>query len=162
MKRLLVEVGTPSQPGGFYYWNTDEDRMQRYAWNNPTLKSRTLSPVSTVEYKARDGIPIEAVLTLPRGRQHKNLPLIVMPHGGPNARDSESYDWWVQFLAEQGYVVIQPNYRGSTGYGKSFYELGKGEWGAKMQDDLVDAIGWLAGQGVIDPKRVCIVGASYG
>jgi dipeptidyl aminopeptidase/acylaminoacyl peptidase len=162
MKRLLVEVGTPSQAGGFYYWNTDEDRMQRYAWNNPTLKSRALSPVSTVEYKARDGVPIEAVLTLPRGRKHKNLPLIVMPHGGPNARDSESYDWWVQFLAEQGYVVIQPNYRGSTGYGTDFYELGKGEWGGKMQDDLVDAIGWLAGQGVIDPKRVCIVGASYG
>jgi len=102
------------------------------------------------------------VLTLPRGRQHKNLPLIVMPHGGPNARDSESYDWWVQFLAEQGYVVIQPNYRGSTGYGTDFYELGKGEWGGKMQDDLVDSIGWLAGQGVVDPKRVCIVGASYG
>ena len=161
-KRLLVEVGMPSQAGGLYYWNTDQESMQRIGWNNSTLKSRALSPVSTVEYKARDGVPIEAVLTLPRGRQHKNLPLIVMPHGGPNARDSESYDWWAQFLAEQGYVVIQPNYRGSTGYGKSFYELGKGEWGGKMQDDLVDAIGWLAGQGVIDPKRVCIVGASYG
>jgi dipeptidyl aminopeptidase/acylaminoacyl peptidase len=161
-KRLLVEVGMPSQAGGLYYWNTDQESMQRIGWNNPTLKSRALSPVSTVEYKARDGVPIEAVLTLPRGRQHKDLPLIVMPHGGPNARDSESYDWWVQFLAEQGYAVIQPNYRGSTGYGKSFYELGKGEWGGKMQDDLIDAVGWLAGQGIVDPKRACIVGASYG
>ena len=162
MKRLLVEVGTPSQAGGLYYWNTDEDRMQRYAWKNATLKNRTLSPVSTVEYKARDGVPIEAVLTLPRGRVHKNLPLIMMPHGGPNARDSESYDWWVQFLAEQGYAVMQPNYRGSTGYGNAFYELGKGEWGGKMQDDLIDGVDWLAKQGIVDAKRVCIVGASYG
>jgi len=160
--RLLVEVGTPSQAGALYYWDTSKESMQRIGWNNFALQNRTLSPVSTVEYKARDGTPIEAVVTLPRGRQHKGLPLIVMPHGGPEARDSEAYDWWVQFLAEQGYVVIQPNYRGSTGYGKSFYELGKGEWGGKMQDDLVDAIGWLAGQGIIDPKRVCIVGASYG
>ena len=85
-----------------------------------------------------NGTPIEAVVTLPRGRQHKNLPLIVMPHGGPEARDSEAYDWWVQFLAEQGYAVIQPNYRGSSGYGKAFTDLGKGEWGLKMQDDLID------------------------
>jgi dipeptidyl aminopeptidase/acylaminoacyl peptidase len=136
--------------------------MQRIGWNNFALQNRTLSPVSTVEYKARDGTPIEAVVTLPRGRQHRGLPLIVMPHGGPEARDSEAYDWCVQFLAEQGYAVIQPNYRGSSGYGKAFTDLGKGEWGLKMQDDLIDGIEWLAKQGVVDPKRVCVVGASYG
>ena len=161
-KKLLVEVGTPSQAGGLYYWNTDGAQMDRIGWNNSTLKSRTLSPVSTVEYKARDGTSIEAVLTLPRGRDPKNLALIVMPHGGPGVRDSESYDWWAQFLAEQGYAVVQPNYRGSTGYGKAFYELGKGEWGRKMQDDLLDSITYLAKQGTVDPKRVCIVGGSYG
>ena len=161
-KKLLVEVGGPSQAGGLYYWNTAGARMDYIAWNNAVLKNRVLSPVSTVEYKARDGTEIEAVLTLPRGRPAKALPLIVMPHGGPGARDSEEYDWWVQFLAEQGYAVIQPNYRGSTGYGKAFYDLGKGEWGLKMQDDLVDAIGWAASQGIADPKRTCIVGASYG
>jgi dipeptidyl aminopeptidase/acylaminoacyl peptidase len=136
--------------------------MDRVAWNNTTLKSRTLSPVSTVEYKARDGTAIEAVLTMPRGRPTKGLPLIVMPHGGPGARDSEEFDWWAQYLAELGYAVIQPNYRGSTGYGKAFHDLGKGEWGLKMQDDLIDAISWAAAQGIADPKRVCIVGASYG
>jgi len=161
-KKILVEVGTPSQAGGLYYWNTDGARMDRIAWNNTTLKSRTLSSVSTIEYKARDGISIEAVLTLPRGRPAKALPLIVMPHGGPGARDSERFDWWVQYLAELGYAVIQPNYRGSTGYGKAFYDRGKGEWGLKMQDDLIDAIGWATAQGIADPKRVCIVGASYG
>ena len=160
--RLLVEVGTPSQAGALYYWDTSNESMQRIGWNNFALQNRTLSPVSTVEYKARDGTPIEAVVTLPRERQHKGLPLIVMPHGGPEARDSEAYDWWVQFLAEQGYAVIQPNYRGSSGYGKAFTDLGKGEWGLKMQDDLIDGIEWLAKQGVVDPKRVCVVGASYG
>ena len=161
-KKLLLEIGEPSQPGALYYWNTEGDRMERIAWNNKVLKNRKLSPVSTIQYKARDGTPIEAVLTLPRGRTHKNLPLIVMPHGGPSTRDSESFDFWAQFLAEQGYAVVQPNYRGSTGYGKAFYDLGKGQWGLKMQDDLVDAIGWASAQGLVDPKRVCIAGASYG
>lgn len=161
-KKLLVEVGEPSQPGALYFWDTDEATMHLIAWYSPTLKGRRLSPVSTVEYAARDGTPIEAVLTLPRGREARGLPLIVMPHGGPGARDVEEYDWWAQFLAEQGYAVIQPNYRGSTGYGKSFYELGKGQWGLKMQDDLLDAITYLAGQGIADRKRVCIIGGSYG
>ena len=161
-KKILVDVGTPAQAGGLYYWNTDGVRMDRVAWNNTTLRNRTLSPVSTVEYKARDGTAIEAVLTMPRGRPTKGLPLIVMPHGGPGARDSEEFDWWAQYLAELGYAVIQPNYRGSTGYGKAFHDLGKGEWGLKMQDDLIDAISWAAAQGIADPKRVCIVGASYG
>jgi dipeptidyl aminopeptidase/acylaminoacyl peptidase len=161
-KKLLVEVGNPSQAGALYYWDTDDAAMQYLGWYNDVLKDRSLSPVSTVQYKARDGTEIEAVLTLPRGREAKALPLIVMPHGGPGARDDEEYDWWVQFLAEQGYAVIQPNYRGSTGYGKDFHDLGKGEWGLKMQDDLLDAIGFLGKQGVVDPKRVCIVGASYG
>jgi dipeptidyl aminopeptidase/acylaminoacyl peptidase len=136
--------------------------MQRIGWYNSTLKSRSLSPVKTVEYKARDGTTIEAVLTLPRGQEAKNLPLIVMPHGGPGSRDSEAYDWWAQFLAEQGYAVIQPNYRGSTGYGNAFKEMGEGQWGLKMQDDLLDAIDWTAQEGIADPKRVCIVGGSYG
>jgi dipeptidyl aminopeptidase/acylaminoacyl peptidase len=161
-KKLLVHFGIPSTPGALYYWDTAGAEMQRIGWSSDTLKNRDLSPVSTIDYRARDGTEIEAVLTLPRGREPKKLPLIVMPHGGPAARDSEEYDWWVQFLAEQGYAVIQPNYRGSTGYGKAFLDLGKGEWGLKMQDDLLDAIAYLAKQGIADPKRVCIVGASYG
>jgi len=159
---MLVEVGSPSQAGTLYYWNIAGGRMQRYADQNATLGNRTLSPVRTVRYTARDGTPIEAVLTLPRHRPAKTLPLIVLPHGGPIARDSEAWDWWTQYLAETGYAVIQPNYRGSSGYGTAFLKLGEGEWGLRMQDDLNDAIGYLAKEGIADPERVCIAGASYG
>ncbi|HEV2044001.1 MAG TPA: prolyl oligopeptidase family serine peptidase, partial [Sphingomicrobium sp.] len=161
-KKMLVEVGDPSQAGSIYFWNTNGSRMDRIGYNQPELKSRKLSPVKTITYTARDGTPIEAVLTLPRNRPATNLPLIMMPHGGPAARDMETFDWWTQFLAEQGYAVIQPNYRGSSGYGVAFQKLGEGEWGLKMQDDLLDAIDYAAKQGIIDRKRVCIVGASYG
>ena len=136
--------------------------MQFLTWNNPQLRGRRLSPVRSVRYAARDGTAIEAVLTLPRDRPDKNLPLIVLPHGGPFARDSESWDWWTQYLAELGYAVIQPNYRGSSGYGTDFAKKGEGEWGLKMQDDLNDAVTYLAKEGIADPKRVCMVGASYG
>ncbi|MHA0319703.1 alpha/beta hydrolase family protein [Sphingomonas melonis] len=161
--QMLVEVGSPSQAGALYYWDLGSDRMQRYAFQNDTLAGRSLSPVKTVHYTARDGTAIEAILTLPRHRPNaRNLPLIVLPHGGPIARDSEGWDWWVQYLAEQGYAVIQPNYRGSSGYGTAFVKAGEGEWGLKMQDDLNDAITFLAKEGIADPKRVCIAGASYG
>lgn len=160
---LLIEVGGPDQAGALYYWDTTRSAtMQRVAFNSSKLQARALSPVRTIRYKARDGLEIEAVLTLPRGREGKNLPLIVMPHGGPAVRDSETWDWWSQFLAEQGYAVLQPNYRGSSGYGVDFLKKGEGEWGLKMQDDLIDAVGWAAKEGIADPKRVCIVGASYG
>jgi len=161
-KKMLVEVGDPSQAGSIYFWDTNGTRMDRIGYNQPGLKSRKLNPVKTISYTARDGTIIDAVLTLPRGRPATNLPLIVMPHGGPGARDMEAFDWWTQYLAEQGYAVIQPNYRGSTGYGVAFQKLGEGQWGLKMQDDLLDSIGHLAKQGIADSKRVCIVGASYG
>ena len=146
-QKLLIEVGDASQAGALYYWDTNGADLQRVAWNNEVLKDRKLSPVTTVEYKARDGTQIEAVLTLPRGRDAHSLPLIVMPHGGPGARDDEEYDWWAQYLAERGYAVVQPNYRGSTGYGSAFHDLGKGEWGLKMQDDSIDCIDFLAEAG---------------
>ena len=160
--KFLVQVGSPSQAGALYFYDPANGSMQRYSWQNNDLKARTLSPVSTIRYKARDGVEIEALLTLPRGHSPKNLPLIVLPHGGPFARDSEDWDWWTQYLAETGYAVVQPNYRGSSGYGTSFAKLGEGQWGLKMQDDLDDAIAHLAKQGIADPKRVCMAGASYG
>ncbi len=160
--RLLVSVGSPSQPGALYYYGLADGKMQRLAWQNDALKGRTLSPVSTIHYTARDGTKIEAVLTLPRGRPAKGLPLIVMPHGGPFARDSEEWDWWTQYLAESGYAVIQPNYRGSSGYGTAFAKLGEGQWGLKMQDDLDDAAQQMVKDGTADPKRMCMIGASYG
>ncbi len=162
-KRMLVAVGDASQPGSIYYFDlAGGGAMNLFAHLNDKIKAVRLGPVSTYRYKASDGLSIEAVLTLPKGHEAKNLPLIVMPHGGPEARDTASYDWWAQFLADRGYAVVQPNYRGSTGYGQKFEDAGDGQWGLKMQDDLNDAVADLAAKGMIDPKRVCIVGASYG
>jgi pimeloyl-ACP methyl ester carboxylesterase len=114
-----------------------------------------------ISYPAADGLIIPGFLTLPRGAAEKDLPLIVLPHGGPAAADTQGFDWWAQALAAQGYAVFQPNFRGSI-VDSSFLEAGYGEWGRKMQTDLSDGVRYLAHEGLIDPKRVCIVGASYG
>ena len=114
-----------------------------------------------ISYPAADGLTIPAFLTLPQSAAEKDLPLIVLPHGGPAAADTQHFDWWSQALAAQGYAVLQPNFRGST-VDSRFMESGFGEWGRKMQSDLSDGVRYLAHQGIIDPKRVCIVGASYG
>jgi dipeptidyl aminopeptidase/acylaminoacyl peptidase len=161
--RMIVHVAGPGQPGVYYFYDAGQGgAMSRIGYANSQLRAEPLSPVKMVRYKAKDGTPIEAVLTLPKGREAKNLPLILMPHGGPRARDSLDYDWWAQFLADRGYAVIQPNYRGSTGYGDTLADAGEGQWGLLMQDDLNDAVDYLAKDGIADPARVCIVGGSYG
>ncbi len=114
-------------------------------------------------YKASDGLEIPAYLTLPPGaKSGTRLPLIVYPHGGPKARDTFDFDFIAQFMASRGYAVLQPQFRGSWGFGKAHEDAGKGEWGGKMQTDLQDGIASLAASGEIDPARVCIVGASFG
>jgi dipeptidyl aminopeptidase/acylaminoacyl peptidase len=114
-------------------------------------------------YKAADGLELEGVLTLPPGSSGKNLPLVVMPHGGPiGIHDQVGFDWWAQGFASRGYAVFQPNYRGSGGYGAAFREKGYGELGRGMLSDISDGVKALAGAGIVDPKRACIVGASYG
>jgi dipeptidyl aminopeptidase/acylaminoacyl peptidase len=117
--------------------------------------------VRAITYSAADGLTIPGLLTLPRGIHEKSLPLVVLPHGGPAAADIQDFDWWAQALAAEGYAVLQPNYRGST-LSYKYEASGFGEWGRKMQTDLSDGVRYLAKQGTIDPKRVCIVGASYG
>ncbi|MEG3087740.1 alpha/beta hydrolase family protein [Sphingomonas sp. PB4P5] len=159
---LMVLVGGADRPGSYYVYRPAEGTMKLLAHTANLLPPAAYAPVSTITYKARDGLEIAAVLTVPKGRAAKNLPLILMPHGGPAARDDESWDWWTQFLASRGYAVLQPNYRGSVGYGTAFEDMGKGQWGLKMQDDLTDAVKWAADSGLADAKRVCIVGASYG
>ncbi|RSY88722.1 S9 family peptidase [Sphingomonas koreensis] len=159
--RALIAVGGADAPGGYFVYSRSENTMDPLGYNNRTIKMRRMHPVRTIRYKARDGLEIAAVLTVPASRKGK-LPLIVMPHGGPFARDSETWDWWTQFLADRGYVVIQPNYRGSSGYGTEFEKKGRGQWGLAMQDDLDDAVKAIADLGIADPSRVCMVGASYG
>lgn len=126
------------------------------------IKRADVSEVRAITYKAADGLEISGYLTLPRGRDPKGLPLVVLPHGGPASRDEPGFDWWAQALASRGYAVLQPNFRGSAGFGFKFLEAGYGEFGRKMQTDLSDGVRDLAAKGIIDPKRVCIVGASYG
>jgi dipeptidyl aminopeptidase/acylaminoacyl peptidase len=160
--RMIVWTGSASDPGRYYYYHRASARMQLLAQPYAKVNGKDMSAVESTTYHARDGLEIPAYLTLPADRATKALPLIVMPHGGPFVRDEWSYDVWAQFLANRGYLVLQPNYRGSTGYGKAFVDKGLGQWGRAMQDDIDDGVKWLVDQGKVDPKRVCIMGASYG
>ncbi len=162
---IVFRVAKLGQAQSWYVFNAATGSIGRLGYDNDTLKDAELNPVSVVRYPASDGKQIEAILTMPRHRTGaKNLPVIVLPHGGPWARDSADWDryGWAQALAESGYVVIQPNYRGSTGYGREWLKLSEKNWGYRMQDDLNDAVTWLAGQGIADPKRACVMGWSYG
>lgn len=161
--RIVVWVGGAEDPGTYYVYLTDADQYQRIAQVNSAINPAQLSPARYTSYRARDGLDIPAYLTLPAGREPKGLPLIILPHGGPyGVRDVMEFNPEVQFLANRGYVVLQPNFRGSESYGKQFFEKGAGEWGRAMQDDLDDGMDWLVKDGIVDPKRVCIVGSSYG
>ena len=161
--RFIVWVGAAEDPGTFYVYVPAAGALAPIAIGNDKLDPAQLAPTKYIHYSARDGLDIPAYLTLPAGRDSKSLPLIVLPHGGPyDVRDTLGYDPHVQFLANRGYAVLQPNYRGSSSYGLAFFEKGEGQWGRAMQDDLDDGVDWLVKEGVVDGKRVCIVGGSYG
>lgn len=161
--RMLVWAGGPADPGAIYVFTPGERRMAQLNELRPRIDFRQLARPKAVSFKARDGVRIQAYLTLPRGREAKDLPLIVMPHGGPFwVRDTLSYRDEVQLLANRGYAVLQPNFRGSGGYGEAFHQLGAGQIGRKMQDDLDDAMDWAVAQGIADKGRACLVGGSYG
>jgi len=160
-KRLIVMVDSPTEGPAYAYIDRDAHTGQ---WLGETYKeaSAQIGTVTPIAFKAADGTPLSGYLTLPRGRHAKGLPLVVFPHGGPAARDTLGFDWWAQAMASRGYAVLQVNYRGSDGFGWDFLSKGFGEWGRKMQTDLSDGVRYLAAQETVDPKRVCIVGASYG
>lgn len=160
--RMLVNVGAPDTPGALFFFDVNDGTLRRVADFSLALGTRRLAPVRMVRYRARDGLEIEAVLTLPPGGSQRALPIVVMPHGGPWAQDGLEYDYWAQFIASRGYAVLQPNFRGSTGYGTEFLRRGEGQMGLAMQDDLTDGLRWAATEGLADPARACIVGASYG
>ena len=159
--RLIVTTDGPGDPGTWWLVDVRTGRADTLGTSYP-MKSADVAPVRMVPYKAADGLAMAGVLTLPPGRPAKNLPVIVLPHGGPSARDYPTFDWWPQALASRGYAVFQPNFRGSTGLGAQFQKAGNGEWGRKMQTDMSDGLAELARQGIVDPKRACIMGGSYG
>lgn len=161
MRKVVVRTWGEDDAGTYHLVNLDAGTASTIGEQYPSLTR--VGEVRSVSYPASDGMTIPGYLTLPPGvSDPKDLPLVVLPHGGPQARDTLGFDWWSQALAARGYAVLQPNFRGSDGLGKAHLEAGYGEWGGKMQTDLSDGVRWLAQQGIIDPKRTCIVGASYG
>ncbi len=161
-QQVLVRTLSDVEPGSVYYWDRDRQSIELIAESMPGLGPDVLSPVRAVRYAARDGVSIPAYLTVPRDTPAESLPVVVLPHGGPAARDDRSFWFLSQFLASRGYVVFQPNFRGSSGYGKAFEYAGVRQWGGLMQDDVTDGAHWLVAEGIADPDRMCVVGWSYG
>jgi dipeptidyl aminopeptidase/acylaminoacyl peptidase len=159
----LYRVFSDRTPSDFYLFDRKANRVGYIASRASWFKPEMLSEMRPVGFKARDGLPIQAYLTIPRGSNGRNLPLVVNPHGGPfGISDSWGYNFEVQLLASRGYAVLQVNYRGSGNYGRAFMHAGYKQWGGTMQDDLTDATKWAIAQGIADPHRICIYGASYG
>ena len=161
-ENYVVLTSSDRTLGSYYLFNVDSGALRKLDDLGPWIQESQMTEMKPVEYQARDGVTIHGYLTLPKGRAPKHLPVIVNPHGGPWARDQWGFNPEVQFLANRGYAVFQPNYRGSTGYGRKFWELSFKQWGGTMQDDVTDGTRWLIDQGIADPSRVAIYGASYG
>lgn len=161
-KRIIAEVESPTSPPVYYLVDFGKGSADIIGEAYPSLAEATLGTLEATSYKAPDGYEIPAYLTLPPGVEPKSLPLVVFPHGGPYSRDSGDFDWWAQFMATRGYVVLQPQFRGSTGFGADLYRAGHKQWGRGMQDDISAGVRDLVERGIADPKRVCIVGGSYG
>ena len=158
----LFGVSGPNEPGAYYVFDRRTGRMTLAANRQPGLPASKLGTMQRFVYVARDGTGIPGYITRPPGAPKGPLPMIVMPHGGPEARDTFAFDIWAQVFATRGYLVFQPNFRGSSGYGRIFAEAGYGQWGGRMQDDITDGVHELIAARKADPKRICIFGASYG
>jgi len=161
-RRVLAEVEDRSHPPIYYLVDFDTGRADPLGDAYPALEKVTLGPVHRITYAARDGTAIPAFLTLPPGKTAKDIPMVVLPHGGPAANDTSGFDWLAQSLAVRGYAVLQPEFRGSTGFGEAFRNAGRRQWGRLMQDDVTDGVNAMIREGIADPRRICIVGASYG
>jgi dipeptidyl aminopeptidase/acylaminoacyl peptidase len=160
--QALVLVSSDTNPGDFYLYDTRSKRATGLFSRRQWLDPAKMAPTRSVRFAARDGMELHGFLTLPRGGD-KGLPMVVMPHGGPfGVADTWDFDQDAQLLAEAGYAVLRVNYRGSGNYGRAFMHAGARQWGARMQDDVTDATRWVVEQGIADPKRICLYGASYG
>lgn len=162
-EQVMTLAATSDRSRGTYYlYERQGDKLTKLADLSPWLAEDKLARMEPIQYKSRDGLTINGYLTLPPGKAAKNLPVVINPHGGPWARDVWRFNPEVQFLANRGYAVLQMNFRGSTGYGRKFWEASFKQWGKTMQDDVSDGVKYLVAQGIADPKRVCIYGGSYG
>jgi dipeptidyl aminopeptidase/acylaminoacyl peptidase len=161
-KIWLITASSDTEPGERYLFDRTTKRLTLQYRVFEKLVRANLATMRAVRYASSDGLQIPAYVTLPKGVPGKNLPAVIIPHGGPWARDNWGYDPFAQFLANRGYAVLQPNFRGSTGYGKKFLNAGNKQWGDKMQDDITWGAKYLADQGLADPKRIGIMGGSYG
>jgi len=161
-KHWLIAFVSDRGPAKYYVWDREAKSGTYLFSNRPKLEGLQLSEMKPVVIKTRDGLNMHAYLTLPAGLPAKNLPMVLFPHGGPWARDVWGFSSTAQWLANRGYAVLQPEFRGSTGYGKKFLHAGDKQWGLKMHDDLIDAADWAVKQGYVDAKRIAIMGGSYG
>lgn len=160
--KLLIRTYSDKSLGAYYFYDANTKQIQKLAEVSPWINENYMADQKPITYKTRDGLTIHGYLTLPKGVDPKNLPVVVNPHGGPWARDGWGFNPEVQFLANRGYAVLQMNFRGSTGYGREFWEKSFKQWGKTMQDDISDGVKWLIAEGIADPKRVAIYGGSYG
>ena len=161
-KLFLIAANSDTDPGATYLYDRTTKKLTPQYQAREKLNRSYLAPMKPVKYPSSDGLEIPAYLTLPKGVEAKNLPAVIVPHGGPWGRDSWGYNSIAQFLANRGYAVLQPNFRASTGFGKKFLDSGNKQWGDKMQDDVTWGAKYLIAQGIADPKRVGIMGGSYG
>lgn len=160
--KFMVRTFSDKSRGSYYFFDKASGELNKLADLSPWLNESQLCDMTPISYTSRDGLKIQGYLTLPQGYEPKNLPVVINPHGGPWARDYWGFNPEVQFLANNGYAVLQMNFRGSTGFGKAFMQSSFKQWGRTMQDDISDGVKWLVDQGIADPKRVAIYGGSYG
>lgn len=159
---FLVRTYSDRSQGAYYIYLKNEDRLEKISEVSPWLDENELAAMQPIQYQSRDGLTIHGYLTLPKNIEAKNLPVVINPHGGPWARDSWGFNPEIQFLANRGYAVLQMNFRGSTGYGRAFWEASFKEWGLAMQDDITDGVQWLVEQGIANKDKIAIYGGSYG
>ncbi len=161
-RAVIARTDGNKDSGTWYKINLENLSAEAIGYERMKIGPNSVGPISTFPYTASDGLQMDGILTLPIGLKPENLPVIILPHGGPHNHDEEGFDWWAQAFASRGYAVFQPNFRGSTNRDAAFKRAGYGEWGRKMQTDISDGLAALADQGTVDPDRACIVGASYG
>ena len=163
--RFIIRTYSDRSWGAYYFYDSEKDELRKIAELSPWIDEGNMAKTQPIQYESRDGLTIHGYLTLPKGysmETAQNMPIVVNPHGGPWARNSWGYNHEAQFLANRGYVVLQMNFRGSTGYGRKFWEASFKQWGKAMQDDITDGVHWLIEKGIADPERIAIYGGSYG